>query len=178
MVQRFATGPGEPERRRKPSSRSVVISRPFVCRWSRAGNLHGRRRPATRRDHGRASRSRDLAGTIGDRSAALAAIGDRAPRRWRSSASPAMRRHRDCATPDFHKLRVTYASKSYSGLDLVVRGPNPASFIGPVKEVVQRLGAGRPVSDVRLLEDYVPLPQPTRASPSSSEALSRCWPWR
>ena len=29
------------------------------------------------------------------------------------------------------------------------------SFIGPVKEVVQRLGAGRPVHDVRLLRDYV-----------------------
>ena len=50
---------------------------------------------------------------------------------------------------------MTYASKAYSGLDLVVRGQNPASFIGPVKEVVQRFGAGRPVSDVRLLENYV-----------------------
>jgi putative ABC transport system permease protein len=53
------------------------------------------------------------------------------------------------------QIWVTYASRGYSGLDLVVRGDNPASFIGPVKEAVQRLGAGRPVSDVRLLADYV-----------------------
>ena len=50
---------------------------------------------------------------------------------------------------------MTYALKSYSGLDIVVRGSNPASFIGPVKEAVQRLGAGRPVHDVRLLREYV-----------------------
>ncbi len=50
---------------------------------------------------------------------------------------------------------MTYGSKSYSELGLVVRGTNPAGFIGPVKEAVQRLGAGRPVHDVRLLSDRV-----------------------
>jgi ABC-type antimicrobial peptide transport system permease subunit len=50
---------------------------------------------------------------------------------------------------------MTYGSKAYSDLDLVVRGSNPAGFIAPVKEAVQRLGAGRPVHDVRLLSDYV-----------------------
>ena len=53
------------------------------------------------------------------------------------------------------QIWMTYASKAYSGLDIVVRGDNPASFTGPVKEAVQRLGAGRPVSDVRLLAGYV-----------------------
>ena len=50
---------------------------------------------------------------------------------------------------------MTYGSKLYSELGLVVRGTNPAGFIGPVKEAVQRLGAGRPVHDVRLLSDRV-----------------------
>ena len=53
------------------------------------------------------------------------------------------------------QIWVTYATKSYFSLDLVVRGSNPASFIAPVKDAVQRLGAGRPVHDVRLLSDYV-----------------------
>jgi putative ABC transport system permease protein len=50
---------------------------------------------------------------------------------------------------------VTYASRRYTDLDIVVRGSNPTAFIAPVKEAVQRLGAGRPVHDVRLMSDYV-----------------------
>ena len=46
--------------------------------------------------------------------------------------------------PGLPQIWMTYASKSYSGLDIVIRGENPAAFIGPVKEAVQRLGAGRP----------------------------------
>jgi putative ABC transport system permease protein len=57
--------------------------------------------------------------------------------------------------PGLPQIWMTYASKSYSSLDIVIRGEHPASFIGPVKEAVQRLGAGRPVHDVRLLRDYV-----------------------
>ena len=57
--------------------------------------------------------------------------------------------------PGLPQLWVTYASRSYAGLGLVVRGSNPASFIPAVKDAVQRLGAGRPVHDVRLLQDYV-----------------------
>ena len=53
------------------------------------------------------------------------------------------------------QMWVTYASRAYSGLDIVVRGANPLAFVAPVKEAVQRLGAGRPVHDVRLLSDYV-----------------------
>lgn len=52
------------------------------------------------------------------------------------------------------QIWMTYASKAYAELDIVVRGSNPAAFIGPVKEAVQRLGAGRPVHDVKLLEGY------------------------
>jgi putative ABC transport system permease protein len=58
-------------------------------------------------------------------------------------------------SPGLPQVWVTYASKSYSGLDLVIRGPNPMAFIPAAKETVQRLGAGRPVHDVRLLNDYV-----------------------
>lgn len=53
------------------------------------------------------------------------------------------------------QIWVTYASKAYSGLDIVVRAPNPTALIEPVKEAVRQLGAGRPVHDVRLLSDYV-----------------------
>jgi predicted permease len=57
--------------------------------------------------------------------------------------------------PGLPQIWMTYASKSYTDLDIVIRGENPASFIGPVKEAAQRLGAGRPVHDVRLLREYV-----------------------
>ena len=53
------------------------------------------------------------------------------------------------------QIWVTYASKAYSGLDLVLRGPHAITFLSGVKEAVQRLGARRPVHDVRLLNDYV-----------------------
>jgi predicted permease len=58
-------------------------------------------------------------------------------------------------SPGLQQIWMTYGSKSYSELGLVVRGTNPAGFVGPVKEAVQRLGAGRPVHDVRLLSDRV-----------------------
>ena len=58
-------------------------------------------------------------------------------------------------SPGLQQIWMTYGSKSYSDLGLVVRGTNPAGFIAPVKEAVQRLGAGRPVHDVRLLSERV-----------------------
>ena len=53
------------------------------------------------------------------------------------------------------QIWMTYATKSYAGLSIAVRGPGAETLAAPVKEAVQRLGAGRPVHDIRLLEDYV-----------------------
>jgi hypothetical protein len=53
------------------------------------------------------------------------------------------------------EIFVTYATRQYTGLNIVVRGPNPLSLVPAVEAAVQRLGPGRPVHDIRLLEDYV-----------------------
>lgn len=53
------------------------------------------------------------------------------------------------------QIWVTYAIRPYAGLDLALRASNPAALVPAVKSTVQRLGAGRPVHDVRLLDDSV-----------------------
>jgi putative ABC transport system permease protein len=86
----------------------------------------------------------------------LALFSNIAPPRWAEVVGVA--RHaqtQGLRAPGLPQIWMTYELKSYAGLDLVVRGANPASLAKPVKDVVQRLGAGRPVSDVRLLSDRV-----------------------
>jgi predicted permease len=53
------------------------------------------------------------------------------------------------------ELFVTYATRQYSSLSIVARGPNPAVLAPAVEAAVQRLGPGRPVHDIRLLDEYV-----------------------
>jgi putative ABC transport system permease protein len=53
------------------------------------------------------------------------------------------------------QIWLTYATRSYAELDLAVRASNPAALLPAIERAVQRLGPGRPVHDVRLLDDYV-----------------------
>jgi predicted permease len=50
---------------------------------------------------------------------------------------------------------MTYATRQYSDLNIVVRGANPMALVPAVEAAVQRLGPGRPVHDIRALESYV-----------------------
>lgn len=50
---------------------------------------------------------------------------------------------------------MTYAVRSYAQLNLVARAADPTATIAPIVSTVQRLGAGRPVRDIKLLDDYV-----------------------
>jgi len=90
---------------------------------------------------------------IGRRIALLSPIGK--PRPVEVVGVAAHTQMQSLRTAGLPQIWVTYASKGYSGLDIVVRASNPTSLIEPVKEAVQRLGAGRPVHDVHLLSDYV-----------------------
>jgi putative ABC transport system permease protein len=56
---------------------------------------------------------------------------------------------------DLPQIWMTYGTRSYAALNLVVRGANPSALVEPVRQAIQRLGPGRPVHDIRLLEDYV-----------------------
>lgn len=53
------------------------------------------------------------------------------------------------------EIFMTYAARQYSDLSLVVRAPNALSLVPAIEAAVQRLGPGRPVHDIRALEDYV-----------------------
>jgi predicted permease len=50
---------------------------------------------------------------------------------------------------------LTYATRQYSDLNIVVRGAAPMALRPAVEAAVQRLGPGRPVHNVRTLESYV-----------------------
>jgi predicted permease len=56
---------------------------------------------------------------------------------------------------DLPQIWMTYGTRSYAALSLAIRGPRPEALVEAVQSTVQRLGAGRPVHDIRLLEDYV-----------------------
>ena len=58
-------------------------------------------------------------------------------------------------TRELPEIFVTYRTRQYSNLNIVVRAENPMSLVPAVESAVQRLGPGRPVHDIRLLEDYV-----------------------
>jgi len=57
--------------------------------------------------------------------------------------------------PGSPQVWMTYAVRSYAQLNLVVRAADPLAAIAPVARAVHQLGAGRPIRDVRLLDDYV-----------------------
>src|SRR4029077_2216546 len=54
---------------------------------------------------------------------------------------------------DLPQVWMTYGTRSYSGLNVIVRGANPSALIDPVRQAIQRLGPGRPLQAVRLLDD-------------------------
>jgi predicted permease len=53
------------------------------------------------------------------------------------------------------EIFVTYAIRQYSDLNIVFRGANAMALVPAVQDAVQRLGPGRPVRNVRALDDYV-----------------------
>ena len=156
LVQRFATArPATASGRPRRSSPSAGISRrsasPLVA--GRTFTPGRRDQPVVIVDERLAREAWPDQSAVGQRLALLSNVGGP---RWVEVVGVAGHvQTRGCARPGLPQIWMTYASKSYSELDIVVRGTNPAGFIGPVKEAVQRLGAGRPVHDVRLLSDRV-----------------------
>ena len=155
MVQRFTAGPGEVERQAE-----AVIAFSGYFEALRVPLIEGRHFTAADDSQRVVIVDERLAreiwpgrSPIGQRLSLLSAISPPS-----SVEVVGVARHtqtQGLRSPGLPQIWMTYVSKSYSGLQLVVRGPNPAAYIGPVKEAVQRLGAGRPVGDVRLLDDYV-----------------------
>ena len=59
---------------------------------------------------------------------------------------------RDAGRP---QVWMTYGVRSPAQLNLVVRAADPIAAVSPIVSAVQQLGAGRPVRNIRLLEDDV-----------------------
>jgi putative ABC transport system permease protein len=53
------------------------------------------------------------------------------------------------------EIFVTYGALQYSDLNIVVRAANAMALVPAVEAAVQRLGPGRPVRNIRAIEDYV-----------------------
>ena len=158
MVQRFVTGPGEPERQAE-----AIITM--------AGYLDALRVPLIAGRYFAAADDSQRVVVIDQRLAdelwpGQSAIGRRLilqppvglawpPIPVEVIGVAAHAQTQSLRAPGLPQIWMTYAAKSYASLDLVVRGASPSSFIPAVKDAVQRLGAGRPVHNVRLLQEYV-----------------------
>ena len=154
MVQRFALNPSEPERQAE-----AVIAFSGYLESLRVPLLAGRTftraddaLPVAIVDERLAREAWPNQSAVGQRLALLSNI---SAARWVEVIGVAGHvQSQGPRTPGLPQLWMTYASRSYAGLDIVVRGSNPAAFVGPVKDAVQRLGAGRPVHNVRLMSEY------------------------
>ncbi|MGH9374243.1 MAG: FtsX-like permease family protein, partial [Vicinamibacterales bacterium] len=155
IVQRFSTGVGEPERQAE-----AVIALAGFLDALRVPLAAGRyfttaddAQPVVMVDQRLADELWPRQSALGRQLVLLSPVS--APRSVEVVGVVAHARTQSLRSPGLPQIWVSYASKSYTGLDLVVRGPNPLTFVPAVKEAVQRLGAGRPVHDIRLLSDYV-----------------------
>jgi len=154
MVQRFALSPNEPERQAE-----TVIALSGYLETLRVPLLEGRtftptddELPVAIVDEKLAREAWPNQSAVGQR---LALLSTSSPPRWVEVIGVAGHvRSQGPRAAGLPQLWVTYASRPYSGLDIVLRGPNAAAFIAPAREAVQRLGAGRPVHNVRLMSEY------------------------
>ena len=155
LVQRYSTAPGEPDRQAEAAialgGYLEALCVPLVA--GRYFTMADDMQPVAIVDQRLAAEAWGDRSPLGQHLALLIPVGP--PRRVEIIGVTAHVQTQGLRTPGLPQIWMTYGSKSYSDLDLVVRGANPAGFIAPVKEAVQRLGAGRPVHDVRLLSDYV-----------------------
>jgi putative ABC transport system permease protein len=155
MVQRFSTSLSEPERQAE-----AVITLGGYLEALGVSIVAGRsltraddRQAVVVVDERIAREAWPNQPAVGQRLAILSNI---APPRWAEVVGVAAHAQtQGLRAPGLPQIWMTYELKSYTALDLVIRGSNPAAFAGPVKEIAQRLGAGRPVSNVRLLTDRV-----------------------
>ena len=72
------------------------------------------------------------------------------------------------------ELFVTYVTRQYASLNVVVRGANAGKLAGAVEAAVMRLGPGRPVHDIRFWTTTSPTHRPTRGSRCSCSAPLQC----
>jgi predicted permease len=155
ITQRYATGPGAPER---PAD--AVIALAGFLETLRVPLLEGRYftreddlRPVAIVDRQLAAETWPNQSPIGRR---LLLPNPYAPAVWLEVVGVVEHVQLDgLRSRALPELFVTYATRQYSGLNVVARGPNPAALIPAVEAAVQNLGPGRPVHDVRLIEDYV-----------------------
>jgi putative ABC transport system permease protein len=53
------------------------------------------------------------------------------------------------------QIWITYATRGIAQLNVIVRTATPATVVPAVEQTVRRLGSGRPIRDIRPLDEYV-----------------------
>jgi putative ABC transport system permease protein len=155
MVQRFSQGPGLPER-----SAEGFISLAGYLDTLRVPLVAGRYfttadddRPVVIVDERLAGELWPHQSGIGQRLLIISAVGPVKPVEVVGVVSHVQTQNlRRTGLP---QIWMTYASRSYGQLDLIVRASNPLALVPALEEAVKRAGSGRPVRDIRLLGDYV-----------------------
>jgi len=155
MVQRFSLGPGMPER-----SAEGFISLAGYLDALRVPLAAGRyftaaddNQPVVIVDERLARELWPQQSAIGQRLLIIPAVGQTRP--VEVVGVVAHVQTQTLRSTGLPQIWMTYASRSYAQLDLVVRASNPMALIPALKEAVQGAGSGRPVRDIRMLEDYV-----------------------
>jgi putative ABC transport system permease protein len=155
LIQRFSTGPSAPERQAE-----AVVALAGYLETLRVPLTEGRF--FTREDDERAAVVIDdrLAATLWPGASAVGQhlLISRRPQPLRAEvvgvASHVQMRD-DLRSGGLPQLWMSYAAKPYSDLTLVVRGRNPMQLTAAIERAVADLKPGRPVHNVRMLEDYV-----------------------
>ena len=158
VTQRFAVSADVPER-----SAAAFVAMPGYLEALRVPLLAGRYFTAA--DNGRPAprvivdqRLADLAWPGANAVGQRLLLGARtAARQWAEVVGVvAPVRTQDLRNEPTPQIWVTYVTKPYFESGLIVRAQShPAALAAAVKRAVERLGGGRPVSDIRLLEDDV-----------------------
>jgi len=151
LTQRVALDPNAPER---PVDGAIALAGlletlrvPLVA--GRYFSIADDNRPVVIVDERLAKELWGNAPAMGRRLQVITAIG----RQWTEVVGVV--RHvqmRSLRADDLPQVWMTYGTRSYAALNIVVRGADPAGLIDPVRQTIQRLGAGRPVQGVHLLD--------------------------
>jgi putative ABC transport system permease protein len=155
MVQRFSTGVGQPDRQ----AEAVIAFAGFLDTLrvpliaGRYFNKSDDAEPVVVVDQRLADEVWPQQSALGQRLVLFPSVGK--PRPVEVIGVVAHAHTQSLRSAGLPQIWMTYVSKSYVSLDIVVRAANPMALVPAVKEAVQKLGAGRPVHDVRLLSEYV-----------------------
>jgi len=154
IIQRYASGPDQPERQAEG-----IVALPGYLETLGVRMVAGRSFAAGEEERPFVMVDEQIARLLWPQQSALGQHVVLSPSRRPQTAEVigvvshiAMRDRRDSGLPQFW---LSYSLGTRFDMDLVARGTNPAASVEAMTRTVNELKPGRPVSDIRLLDDYV-----------------------